>query len=168
MKFAIILTFFFLMSSCSIPGLTGPEVKSIKEIRKMQTEYLNGQDSKMVMKATLNTLQDDDFMITYTDLDVGIVTAEKSENAESIMDVVITNYLNALFAGLWSRTPKGMKTIHVNVNISEIGKKIKVRTTFIVKMYDKQGNLIKQNSITKPEVFNAFYKRLEASFVNQQ
>jgi hypothetical protein len=159
-----LLSVMLLVASCSIgtePGI------SIQEIRSMQTELFDSSDEKKVMKAVINTLQDDDFMITYTDLDVGIVTAEKSENAGSLMDVAITKGFNALFKTLkiWERTAKGMRTIHANVNISGIGEKVKARTTFVVKVYDKEGKMVEQLSILEKEVFRVFKNRIHNSFV---
>ena len=148
-----------LLFSCSIPGL-GDKTPTIAEVREIQTETVKANDLKKTMKAAINTLQDDDFMISYTDLDVGIITAEKSENAESIMDVAITNLLSQLTDGFWNKASKGLKTVYVNINISDLGNEMKIRTSFIAKVFDTSGKLIKQESVKSREVYDTFYRRL--------
>ena len=73
----VIRVFFIVLIavSCTIPGLGDKDIQSINDIRAMQTEFFKNADSKQVMKAAINTLQDDGFMITYTDLEVGIISA---------------------------------------------------------------------------------------------
>ena len=164
----VIRVFFIVLItvSCTIPGLGDKDIQSINDIRAMQTEFFKDADSKQVMKAAINTLQDDGFMITYTDLEVGIISAERSESASTIMDVVITEYINAALISLpWKKTAKGMKTVYANVNITELKDSVKARTTFLVKLFDKEGKLKKQINITKEEVFFNWNNKILNSFI---
>lgn len=57
-----------------------PEPKPQKtqlEIRQMQTRTYDTQDLKMVMKAVMHALQDDNFIIQQADIDLGLLTAQK-------------------------------------------------------------------------------------------
>ncbi|EAU56071.1 hypothetical protein [Mariprofundus ferrooxydans] len=51
--------------------------KTQLQIREFQTRTYDTNDYKMVMKAVLNTLQDDGYIIQQANVDLGLLTAKK-------------------------------------------------------------------------------------------
>ena len=54
------------------------------EIRAMQTRSYDTKDVKMVMKAVMHALQDDNFMIQQANVDLGLLTAQKEVDLENL------------------------------------------------------------------------------------
>src|SRR3989304_1429242 len=60
----------------------GPE-KSQLQIRELQTRMYDTSDTKMVMKTMLNVLQDDGFIVTEANTELGFLTASKDISVET-------------------------------------------------------------------------------------
>jgi hypothetical protein len=65
----------FIVTACAVEP---PEPqKTPLEIRELQTRSYDTKDTKMVMKAVMHALQDDNFIIQQANMDLGLLTAEK-------------------------------------------------------------------------------------------
>lgn len=53
------------------------------QIREFQTRTYETKDTKMVMKAMLNVLQDDGFIVKNANVDLGLITATKELDVEN-------------------------------------------------------------------------------------
>jgi hypothetical protein len=58
--------------------------KTQLEIRAMQTRSYDTKDVKMVMKAVMHSLQDDNFIIQQANVDLGLLTAQKEVDLENL------------------------------------------------------------------------------------
>ncbi len=58
--------------------------KTQLEIRAMQTRSYDTKDVKMVMKAVMHALQDDNFIIQQANVDLGLLTAQKEVDLENL------------------------------------------------------------------------------------
>jgi hypothetical protein len=64
-----------------------PEVKKTQlEIRELQTRSYDTKDVKMVMKAVMHALQDDNFIIQQANIDLGLLTAQKEVDLEKVAE----------------------------------------------------------------------------------
>jgi len=65
----------FILTACAVEP---PEPqKTPLEIRELQTRSYDTKDTKMVMKAVMHALQDDNFIIQQANMDLGLLTAQK-------------------------------------------------------------------------------------------
>ncbi|MCS7244850.1 MAG: hypothetical protein N2504_01670 [candidate division WOR-3 bacterium] len=70
------------------------------EIREYQTRYFQVNDKKTISKAILNVLLDEGFVIKNSDLELGIITAERAMDAkEKIEEDSKTNWAGVLLIG---------------------------------------------------------------------
>ncbi|MDM8557967.1 hypothetical protein [Candidatus Parabeggiatoa sp. HSG14] len=73
----ILLPFIILMlGACVNVQETKPQ-KTQLEIRQLQTRSYDTKDVKMVMKAVMHALQDDNFIIQQANVELGLLTAQK-------------------------------------------------------------------------------------------
>ncbi|MFC1678019.1 hypothetical protein ACFL3G_13290 [Planctomycetota bacterium] len=140
-----------LCSGCgtdSIPGMVLSEKDKQKtqlETREMQTRTYQTQDKKLVMKAMLNVLQDDDYIIEQVNLDLGFFNAQKELNAERGKAHAI--YKNQI--------------IDVTANISEYGEETRVRVNFRVKVMNGIGVVVIVRQVDDPEYYQKFFSKVD-------
>jgi len=100
----IIISLIFF-NACS----TAPKQKTQLEIREFQTRYFQVNDKNIVIKAVINTLLDEGYIIKNANTDIGFITAEKGydinqEKIESksnnVWGVIILGALIVLTIGL--------------------------------------------------------------------
>jgi len=96
------------------------------EDRVLQTRHYETKDVKMVIKAVMHTLQDDNYIIKQADIELGLLSAQKEEDLEpnqNTLSTVLGNVLDAHFQ-------KHVIT-EVSANISEYNRdKTYVRINF--------------------------------------
>ncbi len=64
-----------------------PEIKKTQlEIRELQTRSYDTKDVKLVMKAVMHALQDDNFIIQQANIDLGLLTAQKEVDLEKVAE----------------------------------------------------------------------------------
>jgi hypothetical protein len=81
---------FFFLSLILVLGACTSQPEKIQpkktqlEIRAMQTRSYDTKDVKMVMKAVMHALQDDNFIIQQANVDLGLLTAQKEVDLENL------------------------------------------------------------------------------------
>ena len=149
--------------------LTGCSERSAKpqmsqlQMREIQTRYYETNDSNMVMKAALNALQDDDFIIKNANVDLGYISADREVDVEKKGD--------AFMAMLWSGSnARWNKNQHVEatINVSEYGEKVRVRANFKQKTLDNVGNISKIQSIYDQKYYQDFFSKMSKSIFIQK
>jgi hypothetical protein len=73
-KFINIITLVFFFNACSTT--TNPP-KTQLQVREYQTRYFEVNDKNIIMKAVVNTLLDDGYIMKNVNTELGIITAEK-------------------------------------------------------------------------------------------
>ena len=118
----------------------------------------------MIMKAVINTLQDDGFMIRNADKELGFISATKEVDVTDQAEVVI----GSIFAGSEARYKKS-STIESSVNITEFGRETKVRAVFQTKMIDNFGAPIGVSTIEDPTYYQDFFFKVDKGvFIEKQ
>lgn len=132
--------------------------KSQLQIRQMQTYTFDVDDFKMVMKAMLNVLQDEGYVVKNVDMSLGFLTATK--------DVEERRALNIWF----SDNPQWINQIIIDVtaNVSEYQDKIRVRASFQQKEIDNLGVVYSVRQIDNPEFYQNFFSKVSKSIFIQQ
>ena len=79
-----LISLLLVLSACtSQPEKIQPKRTQL-EIRAMQTRSYDTKDVKMVMKAVMHALQDDNFIIQQANVDLGLLTAQKEVDLENL------------------------------------------------------------------------------------
>ena len=139
-------------------------LRSSLEVRALQTREYQTQNTKMVMKALLNVLQDEGFSIKNAVTDLGLITATKEADTESTGDRIMSSVLMGNDA-VWER---GTVT-EASCNVSEFGKETRVRVTFTRKVYDNRGNVMGIEDLDDPYYYQDFFAKVDKGiFIQKQ
>jgi hypothetical protein len=150
-----------LAFGCATRGVT-PQ-KTQLQIREFQTRTYETNDTKMVMKAMLNVLQDDGFIVKNAVLDLGLLSAEKSVDIENKREA----FLAAFFAGanaVWKKA----SIIECTANVSEYGKQTRVRINFQLKVLNNKGGIMKIGQIEDEKYYQAFFSKVDKGIFIQK
>lgn len=139
---------------CLTTGVT-PQ-KTQLQIRQFQTRSYETNDTKMVMKAMLNVLQDDGFIVKNAVLDLGLLSAEKSVDIENKGQVFLASFIGGANA-VW----KIASIVHCTANVSEYGSQTRVRVNFQVKVLNNKGGLMIIEQIGDENYYQVFFTKVD-------
>jgi len=143
---------------------TAPQPQKTQlQIREFQTKSYDTKDSKMVMKAMLNVLQDDGFIVKNAVLDLGLLSAEKTVDIEDKGEA----FLAAFFAGANARWKKA-SIIECSGNVSDFGNSVKVRVNFQLKMLDNKGGIVTVEEIGDEKYYQEFFAKVDKGIFLQK
>lgn len=160
-RFFPVMFIVFAIAGCVSTGVQ-PQ-KTQLQIREFQTRSYDANDSKMVIKAMLNVLQDDGFIVKNAVLDLGLLSAEKTVDVEEWLDA----FMAALFEGANARWKKAA-IIECTANVSEFGNIIKVRVNFQLKMLDNKGGIMEVKQIDDVKYYEDFFQKVDKGIFLQK
>ena len=146
---------------CATTGVT--PTKTQLQIREFQTRSYETNDVKMVMKAMLNVLQDDGFIVKNANVELGFLTATKEVDVESKGEAFVA----ALFLGTQARWKKN-SIIESTANVSEFGKQCRVRVNFQVKVMDNKGGVLEVKQIEDERYYQEFFSKVDKGIFIQK
>lgn len=146
---------------CATTGVT--PTKTQLQIREFQTRSYETNDVKMVMKAMLNVLQDDGFIVKNANVELGFLTATKEVDVESKGEAFVA----ALFLGAQARWKKN-SIIESTANVSEYGKQCRVRVNFQVKVMDNKGGVLEVKQIEDERYYQEFFSKVDKGIFIQK
>lgn len=162
MKNVIIFSIVFgiIITGCA----TAPQTQKTQlQIREFQTRTYTEVDSKIVMKAMLNVLQDDGFIVKNAVPELGLLTASKEIDIENKGKA----FLTSLFGGEHARWKKN-STIEASCNVSEIKDGCKVRVNFQQKILDNKGGVVEIKHIDEQQFYQTFFNKVSKSIFIQR
>lgn len=160
--------------------------KSQLESRQIQEREVDTNDMKLVMKAVLNTLQDDGFSVKNAVVDLGLLIATKeitlsSTPSRNTNDTFWDNIFRETITRRGGKytapasTPQeavrtqNVKQIEATVNCSEYGKRTKVRASFQARILDQRGELMETYPIDDPKFYQDFFMKVDKGvFIQKQ
>lgn len=148
------------------PNFNPPQITQL-QARAIQTRNYEGLDQKTVLKTVLNVLQDEGFIVHYGDVELGLLNASK-ELVEINNNDFITQFIESL--GLGNTLYTFDSTIEATANISEFGKKIKVRLSVQRKIaFSGSGQIMTVNQINDPKFYQEFFVKVDKGlFIQKQ
>ncbi|MGH2569209.1 MAG: hypothetical protein ACRDGA_12805 [Bacteroidota bacterium] len=152
-RVAVVLLLSFIFGC--VPMAPKPEQTQL-QIREFQTRAYETKDTKMVMKAVMNTLQDHGYIIKEANLELGLLTAQK--------ELDVTHHGEAFFLSLLAGREARYKKnalMEASVNVSEFGKEMRVRVNFQSKVMDNQGGVMKVQQVDDPKVYQEFFSKVD-------
>jgi hypothetical protein len=143
------------------------------EVRAIQTRTFDTADTKMVMKAMFNVLQDDGYVVKNAVVELGLITAAKETDlAPGRTEPAGTE---VVVGPIWSfpslRGPAPYRKTEVRDftgNVSEFGAQTKVRASFQRKVLDNRGGVLQVEAIDDPTFYQDFFSRMDKSVYLQR
>ncbi len=156
--FLPLISLTLVLSGCVTPPR---QEKTQLQIREFQTRSYDTTDFKMVMKAVMAALQDQDFILKQAELELGFITAQKELDVENAGEV-FWSILGAAFGGGKAIYRKNSIT-EASANISEHGDQIRVRVNFQIKLIDNVGRVIKIEQVEDQAFYQEFFSKVDKS-----
>jgi len=148
---------FLSLTSCSSSYHNHQPDRSPLQVREVQTRTFEESDTKSVMKAMINVLQDEGYIVKNAVLDLGLLTAEKSIEVEDTGGGMV---LISMFRGGETNSSK-LAVMEVSANVSEYGEETtKVRLNFQRKTYDTKGCVMDVNQIMDDVQYQIFFAKV--------
>jgi len=167
MKKALFLILVFFFAGCATSGRVPLPEKTQLQIREYQTRTYETDNVKMVTKAMLNVLQDDGFVVKNVNMDLGLLSAEKSINIEKNMGREVS--LAILFGVFSTLMPRDSTAItECTANVSEYGSKARVRVTFQTKILNDKGGVSKVMQIEDEKFYQEFFSKVDKGIFIQK
>ncbi|OGI23328.1 MAG: hypothetical protein A2287_05620 [Candidatus Melainabacteria bacterium RIFOXYA12_FULL_32_12] len=170
----LLASLFIYPITCFKAAFAEPVEKTPLQIREYQTRNYNTQDTKMVMKAIINALQDDGYILDNFNIDLGIITATKeveviTKNAaiKKIADIALTGLIGVAATSASHKGYTDNLKISATANISNFNEHIKVRLNFAERR-DTAENRIKSKSIDNEIFYQEFFSKLDKSLFIQK
>lgn len=149
---------FVLLSTCLLfagCATTGAPKKTQLEMREFQTRTFETPDALGVLKAMVNVLQDDGYIIRDANTDLGLLSATKEVDVESTGEAFVA----ALFAGNNARWAKN-SIFDVTANVSQYGETCRVRVTFQMKKMNNKGEVMDVEQISDEAHYQEFFAKV--------
>lgn len=148
------LILIIFISGCATTGTTPPRTQL--QVREFQTRTFETNDIKMLMKALLNVLQDEGFIVKHASVELGLLNATKELDIENKGEAVLL----ILLVGADARWKKN-SIIECTGNVSEFGNQMRVRVNFQMKVMDNRGNVIKVGQIEDAKYYQDFFSKVD-------
>jgi hypothetical protein len=162
MKHMIIIP--ILISSFIINCAPLPKIERTQlQIREIQTRTYEISESKLVMKAMLNVLQDDGFIVKAAVPELGLLTATKEIDIENMSESIPAYF----FGGDNARWKKN-SVIEATCNVSDFKDRCKVRVNFTQKILDNRGGTIAIRQIYDQRFYQTFFLKVDKSIFIQK
>lgn len=160
--FISFLSFSLFMTTVSCFGPSKPEMTTL-QMRAMQTREYDISNTKLVMKALANSLQDDGFILKNANTELGTILASKEIQIEN-KAMVFLSFLDNNGDRRWNTR----REIEASANVSEFGERTKVRIIFQQKTYDNFGVVSHVSQIMNPSYYQDFFSQVDKGIFLQK
>ena len=143
------------------------------EVRELQTYTFDTPDTKLVMKAMFNALQDDGYVVKNAVVELGLLTATKETDLAPGRSDPATGPVVGLRGAILFGNPDGPAYRKIEVreftgNISELGEQTRVRVSFQRKVFDNRGRVVVVQPIEDVTFYRDFFSRVDKSVYLQK
>ncbi|MBR3627257.1 MAG: hypothetical protein IKN42_00245 [Elusimicrobia bacterium] len=140
--------------------------KDYLERRSIETRVFDTKNEKELLTASAQVLQDLGYSIKESDVNLGLITAEKNSDVTSKAGKVALATLSILSMAVdkSETTYEDVQKFYVNIVTTPTKEKtIKVRVLFTRKSWDNKGNLFKVEKISDTKTYQQFFDKLSQS-----
>jgi hypothetical protein len=132
------------------------KAKSQLEIRQMQTREFETSETMMVLKAMLNVLQDDGYIVEQVNPEIGFFNATKVMDTEDTLAKTWGTFW-------WGPSAQWIENtvIDCTANVSQFGEKTRVRTNFQLKQMNNKGGVEKAEIMDDPKFYQEFFTKVD-------
>ncbi len=149
-----------ILGGCAPSTIQAP--RSQLETRQMQSREFPTKASKEVMKAVLNALQDEGFIIDNAVSDLGLISAHREEDSEPAGAALF----GAILGGPEARWRKAVVR-EATANISTYGEYTRVRLSLHEKVLDNRGGTLSTQEVRDSEVYRQLFSKVDKSIFLQ-
>ena len=153
---------FALLSACS-STVKPPSLA----LREYQTRTYENKHREQLFHAVLNTLQDDGFVIDVADMGSGLVKANVSKTKvngrETLQKAAYTVLTWGVFLLFTDGNIDDVETMSATITVSPSGKNTKVRTSFVYRRNNPDGDVVEHRQVVDQEVYQKFFASIEKS-----
>jgi len=144
-----------LMWACS-SSQRGADLRVMTQLqlREFQARLFETQNTVLVMKALLNVLQDDFYIIKNADAPLGLVTAAKE------LDVDDRGFFSRLLSDESDHWKKNA-VIECSGTVSVYGTKTRVRMNFQIKTFDNKGQVMEVVQVQEQKFYQDFFAKVD-------
>jgi hypothetical protein len=148
--------------------------QSALELRQAQSRIVETPDPRLVLKAAINVLQDQGFVIRHADAELGLVTAVTEwRSGRPNKGLRIVKWAAALPTyGASLLLPTGrteFSVIEAVVNVTPESARVRVRVSLVAKITDREGNLLRVSPVDDPLLYQRFLAGLDkAAFLERE
>ncbi|HNW25382.1 MAG TPA: hypothetical protein PLG15_01380 [Candidatus Gastranaerophilaceae bacterium] len=137
------------------------------EKRAYQTRSFDGLDKATIMKAMLNVLQDEGFIVNNANPLLGFISGSKEFDVTDKTIDVQKEF--GIKKGALAMKGIRVATIEATANVSEFGKEIRVRINFKRKLLNTYGNAQFIDEISDEKYYQDFFSKVDkAIFIQRQ
>lgn len=140
--------------------------KDYLERRNIETRVFDTKNEKELLTASAQVLQDLGYSIKESDVNLGLITAEKNSDVTTKAGKVALATLSILSMAVdkSETTYEDVQKFYVNIVTTPTKEKtIKVRVLFTRKSWDNKGNLFKVEKISDTKTYQQFFDKLSQS-----
>ena len=143
-----------MLSSCGTNSYDQGMVTQL-QVRENQTRTFEDTDLRTVMKAMINVLQDEGYIVKNAVLDLGLLTAERD------MDIELNNrtMFTSMFLGKETRTVQH-SVVELSANVTEFGSDTKVRVNFQMRTFDNYGCITEVCHFMDDSMYKRFFSKV--------
>lgn len=154
------------------PLLQTPAVGAL-EARQAQSRTFEAADPQVVLKAVVNVLQDEGFVIREASAELGVVTAVKEwRSRQQNRGLKIAKWIAApMTYGASLLVPTGrteFTSVEANVNVTQALEHTKVRISLVSRVTDAQGHVHSVARVDDGLVYQGLLARLDKAVYLQQ
>ena len=124
------------------------------QIREFQTRRFDVADTKVVLKAMLNVLQDEGFIIKNADATLGFLMGSKTVDIEPGWLAKLAYVLN---------DDRYVKTavIETSVTVTTVGTRTLVRANFEKRVFDNAGVVVAAQQLDDEDYYREFFAKVD-------
>ena len=145
-----------VFTGCAGSGSNDEHLRTQLEIRQFQTRSYATTDTKMVIKAVLNVLQDDGYIVNNAVPEIGLYTATKKVDIGKT-DSKLLKGVMSMYQIKWKKT----SMVECTINISKHGDSTRVRANFILTLLDNVDAPVKTEHIRSEEFYREFFGKVD-------
>lgn len=164
---------------CWVAGCTivnRPQLQQTQlERRQIQQRDFDTNDVKLVMRAVINTLQDEGFTVRNAVVDLGLISAvkeitltERATGATVPAERWAEIFAVAIFRGRGGSEParqtryRQLEQIEATITVLPFGEQqTRVRVSFVARVLDSEGVVVESYPVTDPSVYQDFFAKVD-------
>ena len=139
-------------------GCESPQIKlSQLQVREMQTRQYDIKDMRRAVKAVLNVLQDEGFIVRQADADLGFLHASKEVNIEDKRERFSALFWHKRRDAAW----KKFALVECTANVTEFGRGMRIRLNLQIEQKDNHGKTVSVETVQDPKFYQRFFDKID-------
>jgi hypothetical protein len=163
---AIVVVLSLLLGGCATVQESGrPRVRSPLELRQAQTRAFEATDARRVLKAAVDILQDEGYVIREANSELGLVTGLMEwRSKQPSRGLRVLKWVTAIPTyGASLLVPSGsteISAVEASVNVTQEATRTRVRVSLVSRVSEKNGDVRSVTPIDDPLVYQALLARI--------